>query len=156
MDQVTVPQFIENEDKILGPLTVRQFVILFIAALIIFIAYKTSDFMLFLAIAVVVATIAGILGFYKVNGRPFHYFLLHIIETMQRPALRIWKRKTTEEALTLHWGSKKEEGEEVLGKAKKIPPSHAELPRSRLAELALIVDTGGAYRGEEEEHGAIE
>jgi hypothetical protein len=39
-EKFIVPQFIDNEDKILGPLTVRQFLILLGAAVLLFILYK--------------------------------------------------------------------------------------------------------------------
>jgi len=48
MDQFVVPQFIDVEDKIFGPVTTRQFVILLIAGLIIFIAFKLADITLFI------------------------------------------------------------------------------------------------------------
>ena len=36
-EKFVVPQFIDNEDKILGPITVRQFLILLVATFVIFI-----------------------------------------------------------------------------------------------------------------------
>ena len=49
MDQrFIVPQFIDAEDKILGPITVRQFIIMIVGGLLIFAAYKLADFGLFL------------------------------------------------------------------------------------------------------------
>ena len=48
MEQFTVPQFIDVEDKVIGPITVRQFIILLFGGGFIFIAYRLSDFVLFL------------------------------------------------------------------------------------------------------------
>ena len=48
MQQFVVPQFIEVEDKILGPITVRQFLIMLIAGILIFIVYRFADTALFL------------------------------------------------------------------------------------------------------------
>ena len=48
MEQITVPQFLDVEDRIIGPITVRQFVILLVGSGLIFAAYKLSDFALFL------------------------------------------------------------------------------------------------------------
>ncbi len=92
MEQITVPQFIENEDKILGPLTVRQFGILFVGGLLIFIAFKLLDFTLFLFTGIIIVATAGTLAFFKVNGRPVHFFIVNIGQTMQRPSLRVWKK----------------------------------------------------------------
>ncbi len=50
MAQYVVPQFITVEDKILGPITVRQFLILLVDTGLMFIFYKIFDFSLFLYI----------------------------------------------------------------------------------------------------------
>ncbi|MBI4253419.1 PrgI family protein [Candidatus Uhrbacteria bacterium] len=139
MDQITVPQFIENEDRILGPITARQFVILLVAAGMIYVAYKTSDLTLFVIMAIIIGGVAATLAFYRVNGQPFHFFLLNIIRTASRPSLRVWKKEARH---VRHAKETKEEREAPL------PP---ERPRAlvgshRLSDLALIVDTGGAYR----------
>ena len=39
-DQFVVPQFIEVEDKIFGPVTTRQFVVLLIGGLFVFISFS--------------------------------------------------------------------------------------------------------------------
>lgn len=144
MDQITVPQFIENEDRILGPITVRQFVIILVACAILFVAYKTTDLTAFIFVAILVAGCAGVLGFVRINGQPFHFFLLNISRTASRPTLRVW-RKDVRRIIR----SAKETKEEKALKVSAQP----EVPRvtgHRLAEIALIVDTGGAYMGEKE------
>ena len=45
-DKFVVPQFIENEARVFGPITVRQFLIILFAGFLIFVAYKLSDFAL--------------------------------------------------------------------------------------------------------------
>ena len=76
MDKFTVPQFIENEDKIVAFLSVRQFLIIGVAFAIIFVLYKLLGTIAFVLSATIVGVAAGILAFYKVNGQPFHFFLL--------------------------------------------------------------------------------
>ena len=155
MDQITVPQFIENEDKILGPITVRQFGILFIGGVLIFIAYKLFDFALFVFVALLILIVSGTLAFFKVNGRPVHYFLFNIGETMQRPSLRVWRRDVDRSTIA----AVKAEQNEYIKLIKEEKDDYAEgtlarKPRAseqRLSEVALIVDTGGAYRPEHED-----
>lgn len=147
MDQITVPQFIENEDRILGPITVRQFVILLVAAALIFVAYKTADFSLFVFMALLIGGCTAVLAFFRVNGQPFHFFLLNIIRTAMRPSLRVW-RKEVHHVSSHHARETKKEKEQQLPSGGAGRPS---LERSRLSELSLIVDTGGAYRGEGED-----
>ena len=92
MQQFVVPQFIDVEDKVIGPITVRQFIILLAGGGLCFIAYTLSDFALFIFWFVVIAILTFFVAFVKVNGRPIHYFLLNIIQTSRRPRLRVWQK----------------------------------------------------------------
>ena len=99
MKQFVVPQFIDVEDKIIGPVTTRQFIILLIGSFILFIAYKLADTALFILILAVVGGFCLLLAFMKINGQAFHYFLLNIVQTARRPSLRIWYKSSTPEEL---------------------------------------------------------
>jgi hypothetical protein len=57
-----VPQFIDAEDKILGPLTTRQFVTMLSVVGIIFVTYKLADFLLFCFLGLAEFAIGGIFG----------------------------------------------------------------------------------------------
>lgn len=81
MQQFVVPQFIDVEDKIFGPITTRQFVIMLVAGIIIFLAFRFGDFALFVFTLAVVGGIALLFAFVKVNGQQFHYFLLNLVQT---------------------------------------------------------------------------
>ena len=89
MEQFTVPQFIDEEDKILGPITTRQFIILLVTAGIIFVEYKIFDFSLFVVSGLITAGVAVAIAFGKINGRPFHFFLLNLIQSLFSPKLRV-------------------------------------------------------------------
>ena len=58
MQQFTVPQFIDVEPKIIGPITTRQFLIFLGAALLIFLFYKMLNFGAFVAASVLVFVIS--------------------------------------------------------------------------------------------------
>ncbi len=135
--QFIVPQFIDVEDKILGPLSVRQFIILIAGTGVLFAAYRLADFSLFLLEAFFVVVLTFLFAFVRVNGRPFHLFLLNILQTVRRPKLRVWRRVVLQEDLRLP---------KMAPVQQKIVQKKPPLTASRLAELALVVDTGGAYR----------
>lgn len=140
--QFTVPQFIDVEDKIFGPITARQFVILLVAGLILFVAYKLADLTLFLFLLAFIGGGALIVAFVKVNGQPFHYFLLNIIQTLKRPPLRIWNKVYG----TADLKRLREEAKiPVLEKTKTIKRASY----SRIRDLSLTVNTGGYYQAEE-------
>lgn len=93
--QFQVPQFINIEDKIIGPLTLKQFLWLLPAAGILFITWTYVDLGIFILIAIPVIGIFGALGFVKINGRSLISFLASAIGFYSKPKLYLWKRKTT-------------------------------------------------------------
>ena len=137
MQQFTVPQFIDVESKIIGPLTVRQFLIMLAAAAFIFIAYKVFDFTLFVLVAVFIFAVAAIFAFVKVNGQGFHFFILNVISTIRKPSVRIWNHHLTTYA--------EKEKQEIKFESTEI---NKNLNAAQVAELSLVVDTSGKYRGE--------
>lgn len=88
-----VPQFIEVEDKIIGPLTIKQFVYLAGGAFMSFIAYR------FLPLIIAIVPIAGIIGlslalaFYKINNKSFIDFLESAFLYYTKQNLYIWKKE---------------------------------------------------------------
>ncbi len=142
MQQFVVPQFIEVEDKIFGPITTRQFLIILAAGTLIFLAYRFGDLALFIFTVVVVGGSAAMLAFAKVNGQNFHYFLLNIIQTLRKPSLRVWQKSYTKEELNYlrKLGATKPEVKEVA-----VVP----VKRERIRDLALLVNTGGFYKPED-------
>jgi len=139
MQQFTVPQFIDVESKIIGPITTRQFLIFLSAAIIIAICYRLFDFTLFLTIAILIGGLAVVFAFVKINGRPFHFFVLNAVQTLRRPKLRIWNNRI----IIVEQPEK-----DLLTKVDATPAPKEYYKKSRLAELALIVDTKGKYKGE--------
>ncbi len=143
MQQFVIPQFIDNEDHVIGPVTTRQFLILLAMGLAIFVSYKVFLFLPFLLAAAVEAVIAGVLAFMRPNGRPFHYFLLNLLQTFRRPALRVWKKQATFQEIQQDIKETKVAGQTAPTIVRRKP-----MAVSRLSELSLVVDTGGVYRGE--------
>ena len=70
-----VPQFIEVEDKVVGPLTWRQFIYLAGGIGICLIFYFALPFLVFLIFGLPFGALAGFLAFHKINNRPFSVFL---------------------------------------------------------------------------------
>lgn len=146
-ERFIVPQFIDTEDKIWGPVTVRQFIIIIAGVLFGFIAYKLSDFGLFIFWAVIIGLFVGVFAFYKVNGAPFHTFALNFIETtFKKPAVRVWQKQYIKQQEFRTKQDKKKKGEENQG---PVAPKRF-VTSSKLSELSLIIDTGGVYKGEQQ------
>ncbi len=87
-----VPQFIDVEDKIFGPFTLKQFIYLAGAASVTLIT--TTFFGIFwgLLLASPIIGIALALAFYKINNRPFINVLESAFKYMLNDKLYIWKK----------------------------------------------------------------
>ncbi len=142
-EKFIVPQFIDNEDQILGPITVRQFLICLVAVFSIFIASRILTTAYLIVFIIVVAPLAGVFSFLKINGQPFHIFFVNFLQTTLRPPLRVWDKKPTDAELR------------AWTKVEVLSPTQVSImkPRpesSRLRDLSLIVNTGGVYKPEDE------
>lgn len=88
-----VPQFIEVEDKIFGPLTWRQFLYLSGGLGIAVVMFITLSKILFVILGIPIALLAGALAFYPVNSRPFSFFLEAIMNYLSSQKLYLWRQK---------------------------------------------------------------
>ena len=88
-----VPQFIEVEDKIFGPLTAKQFV--YLVGGIGFLAAMWIMLPLWLAVLLggPVAALGGALAFLKINERPFIATLESAFMYLISKKLYIWEKK---------------------------------------------------------------
>jgi hypothetical protein len=91
--QYEVPQFIEVEDKIFGPLTWRQFVYLGGGVGMATVMFFTLPFILFLIFGIPLALLAAALSFYPVNNRPFSYFLEALLGYITKPKRYLWRKQ---------------------------------------------------------------
>lgn len=138
--QFVVPQFIEVESKVIGPISVRQFIIMLATGGIIFIWYSLFSTVFFIGLGVVTFAIGVVFAFVKINSQPFHQFALSAIQTAKRPALALWRREINRVIVVkmTRKDKKKDKDNEPFTPKGEVSASH-------LAELSLIVDTAGQY-----------
>ena len=141
MNRFVAPQFIDVEDRIIGPITTRQFVMIVIGGVIIFASYKILDMAGFIITALFVAGMVVLFGFVKINGRRFHEFVKSMLDVLRRPRVRVWSKQVSISAVKL------KEKPLVLTEIKTDFVPRQKISRKKLADLALIVDTGGRYQG---------
>ncbi|MFA6338536.1 MAG: PrgI family protein [Candidatus Paceibacterota bacterium] len=122
-----VPQFIEIEDKIIGPFTFKQFVYMGGGLGIAFIVYKLLPFYAALLIIAPVLGFSFALAFIKINNKPFIFVVESAIRYYLGSRLYLWKK---EEKKTL----KKEEAQ--AKSSLRIP----KLSESKLKELTWSLD----------------
>ena len=89
--QFQVPQFIETEDKIVGPLTLKQFLYIAAAGGLSLMFYFVLQTWLWVIFSVIVVGAAAGLAFVKINGRPLSKILLASIHFYWQPQTYVWQ-----------------------------------------------------------------
>jgi hypothetical protein len=133
--QYQVPQFIEIEDKIFGPLTLKQFLYTGGGAAIGFIFWMTTPKIIAILVGGPLVAFFLAAAFYKVNGRPFLVFIEGAIKYALSSKLYIWK-KTEKKPV------KKEEA--------PLPQTQMSLPKlsqSKLREISWGLDVQDKFDG---------
>lgn len=132
----TVPQFIEMETKIIGPLTFRQFIYIGIAGAASFILYLylgENNFFLFLIIAIGLMLTALALAFFQVGGRSLSVIFKNSLMFFVSPKIYLWKRKTLPPKIV-----KKKSEKPSLEATEAHAPKVSE---SRLKKLSTQIET---------------
>jgi hypothetical protein len=88
-----VPQFIDVEDKIFGPLTLKQFIYLAGGAGIIVVLIKILPVFVAILIGIPVIALSIALAFFKINNKPFIYIVEAFTKFFVGEKLYIWKRE---------------------------------------------------------------
>ncbi|MBU1102639.1 PrgI family protein [Patescibacteria group bacterium] len=91
--QFNVPQFIDVEDKILGPLSLKQFLMFLGGAIIVLFLWYL--FRLWIVVIVAIPLFLFLLAsvFVKINGRSLFTFLRAFFNYFSNPKIYIWRRK---------------------------------------------------------------
>jgi len=139
--QFKVPQNIDMEDRIIGPLTLTQFFYLLFGGVIIYILFGklvlTGYNFLFWILAIPIGTFSFAMAFVKIQDRPFPSFFFAFLKYLTTPRARVWQHDTS-----------------VKKAAKPKPKTPVETaPKKsfdtvRVNELAEIMDTNLPRKGE--------
>jgi hypothetical protein len=132
--QYSVPQFIDVQDKIIGPLTVRQFLYILGGVGALFVIWVVAPSIeVFLVPAIPVLGFFAALAFAKVNGRPFTVFLFSMVQYTIRPRVRLWRREfeVSDVRTDVHHRAPRKKATEVVGR---------HVSQSSLHQLAQLLD----------------
>jgi len=144
MARLKIPQGVTKEDKLVGPLTLKQFLYVLGGASVLFIAYRYYSLQYlylieFVIISFVVGTLTIALAFAKVNGRAFVIFLATLFRFIFVPKTRSWYKEPRELLPT------------IKARATDIKDTKSEIEerqdnqkfQMQIEKLASILDTGG-------------
>jgi hypothetical protein len=139
-----IPQDVTREDKLVGPLTLKQFLYILGTAGLVFVAYQYySVGFLYLHEFIILSALISIFGlmltFAQINGRPFAIFLLNLSRFATTNHRQIWIKEPRNLVAAIRIkaddikDTRAELADRKSGKAVKMQIEH----------LANILDTGG-------------
>lgn len=137
--QYKVPQNVDIEDKVIGPLTLRQFMILLVTTAIILVLFFLLPGPLrffFFMLAILVGSAGVAIAFTKYGDQNMETFLMSAMRTFSAPRQRIWK-KAIEPTQTMVTAEVKPAEE------KPVEKKTLTAERDDLNKLAELVDSGG-------------
>lgn len=133
--QYQVPQFIEIEDKIFGPLTFKQFLYVGGGAALGFIFWTMFPKIIAIIIGAPVVGFFMAAAFYKVNGRPFLMFVEGVIKYQLSSKLYIWRK--TEKKIVKKQAEARVQNQVALPK----------LSQSKLRDISWNLDVKDRFDG---------
>jgi hypothetical protein len=131
-----VPQFIEIEDKIVGPLTLKQFIYVAGSAGLCIVFFFYLPFLFAVLVALPVAAFGGALAFYRVNGKPFIEIVEAAFNYYTGAKLLLWKHAEPSAAATEAAAAAAAAADAAARPTRGEP----RLTRSKLSELAWSLD----------------
>lgn len=135
--QFQIPQFIEREARIVGPLTFKQFLYLAGAGVVVFFLYFTLakvNLLAFILITIVLAGIALAFAFLKIGGYSFSILLKNFFSFFIASKIYLWKKVAMPpKIIPKKEKPKKEAIEETTLKISE---------KSQLKKLATQIETG--------------
>lgn len=137
MGEYKVPQNVETEDKILGPLSVKQFIYVIIALMWAFLMWRIFSFAIVLALifAFPVTGFFLLLGFGQREGVPFEDYIVAFIRYLIVPRKRTWIKDDKKDVIV----KEAEKPKERLEKENAVSVG-------QLKQLANIIDTRGNFK----------
>ena len=139
MPLFNVPQYIDVEDKIAGPLTGKQLLWMFGMGAALLILWNMLDQTTFLIVAFPVAALFVALAFYRPYNQPLITFIFSAASFIFHPKLYVWER-------TISKASKRQLSknmkEEIKISEKKM------FSATDVEALARTLDSEGAQRNE--------
>lgn len=129
--QFIVPQFIDIEDKVIGPLTFKQFMYLAGSAGLAYAVFKLVPNLISIPLALGIASLGVSLAFLKVNGKSFVFTMQAFISFVFQSKLYIWKQQIKKEETPKQKEEPKQDNQEI-----KLP----RLTETKLGDLSWSLD----------------
>ena len=134
--QFTIPQFIEKEAKIVGPLTFKQFIFIGTAGSICIFFYFVVTLPVFIIITVFLLGGAFSLAFLKIKKTPIPLVIKNFFIFLFKPKIYLWKKKSFAPRV-LKKAKKSKKTEEIIKKESPLKVGR----KGRLGRLFTSLET---------------
>ena len=135
-----VPQFIEHEAKVIGPLTFRQFIYLGIPAGFAFFLYFLAPFLVFVVAATFLGAFGFMFAFIKIGGRSLPGILLNFFNFTVSPKRYLWYKGQSPPSTSVGVGTAGKMGGDQA--SQETPKREIKLiQKSKMKDLAIRVET---------------
>ncbi|EKD46825.1 MAG: hypothetical protein ACD_67C00055G0006 [uncultured bacterium] len=129
---INVPQYIDVEDKIVGPLTAKQLGWIIALSVILLVLWNMVPAPVFFILGLPISILFVALAFFKPYGQPLGSFVIFGIMYFFRPKVYVWKR-TPQNIIV---ATQKTRTQETIA-----PDKH--LTSASLRDLAQLLDSEG-------------
>jgi len=93
MALVPLPQFIEKESKLIGPLTFKQFIYVMVVVAVCIVIFVSVPRAIFFPLLIIIVISAILSLFVKIEGLPFPVFLFLNLKTLVSSKTFVWGGK---------------------------------------------------------------
>lgn len=154
IDPVKIPQNVYVEDRIFGPISLRQIIICLLTGGI---SYMLSSIFAAAGATTILTRILGLLpfilgtafAFVKINGITLTRFCLLMIERMDKPSVRLWSPRR---GIFISIGSARIKSAEEIAKETRLEAAQRreQEKRRRIEELSGVLDSAPSAAVEKE------
>ena len=132
-----MPQNIDMQDRVVGPLTMVQFLYAVFGAGFAYITINILPKPFSYAIAIIIATLTFCIIFVKINEKPFLAFIGNFFLFTFRPRVRLWSKSTRPMNVEIY---------EAQNSMNNAPKNVKNVSRKDLQKLAQTIDNHGQKR----------
>jgi hypothetical protein len=130
--QYPVPQFLEEEDKIIGPLSLKQFAFIFLPGLLILSIFRIAGLGIIFFVLALPIGLGGIaIAFGMFNGKHVYDLAPVLISFLRSPKIMVFHKIDNDDSLTRITPTEA---------PKALTPADLEEPQSKLRKLSMLLD----------------
>src|SRR6056297_1812129 len=140
-----IPQFLEMESSLIGPLSLRQFLFIIVPVAIVYILRYFVHLGYLIVLGIIIIPLGLLCAFYKINGRPFYYAVFSFTSFALKPQVYVWRKEPKHERIGAFERGEEEEKESRIA---RVEEKEAKKDKRGLDETSWRVDVGTTHEGD--------